>query len=155
MELLTLLFLITISFTASLAQEVRWLSFEEVQKKMSSDPKPVVVFIHTDWCKYCAMQESNTFTNSSVIQNLTSDFYAIRLNAEEKSEITFLNRKYSYPAAGSGYHQLAELLGKDNGEVIFPTTLILSKTFLIIDRTTGFVSSSELLKKMKAIQIDN
>ena len=148
MRLYALVFFIALSFASTRAQQITWLSFEEVQKKMRVDPKPVVIFIHTDWCRYCAMQESNTFTDPLVTKKLTLDYYAIRLNAEEKSDITFLNRKYRYRTAGTGYHELAELLGKENGQLTFPTTLILSESFTMIDRSIGFISSESFLKKI-------
>jgi thioredoxin-related protein len=150
MRLITFLFLTVTGCTASFAQQVKWTSFEKVQEGMRTDPKPLLVFIHTDWCKFCAMQENKTINDPPVVEKLNSNFYAIRLNAEEKSDITFLNRKYVYQSegAGSGYHQLAELLGKENGILTFPTILILSETFAVMDRTTGFVSSKDLLKKI-------
>ena len=32
---------------------LKTFTFEEVEKLHQQKPKPIVVFIHTDWCKFC------------------------------------------------------------------------------------------------------
>src|SRR3990170_2189347 len=122
-------------FSNSLAQQVDWIGFEKLNEKMRMQPRPVLVFIHTNWCKFCALQEEKTFTDSVISRKINSSFYAISLDAEQKSEIIFLNRRYRYKPSGSGtgYHQLAEVLGKQNGTLSFPTTVILSTSLQITD----------------------
>lgn len=137
---------IFVSFHA-LAQQIRWHSFDELTENMRKQPKPIIVFIHTDWCKFCAMQENNTFSRPQVVKEINQNFYAVSLNAEETKDIIFLNKKYRYKpsGSGSGYHELAEMLGTKSGKLSFPSTVILSKSWQVIRRETGFLNSEALL----------
>ena len=95
------------------AQEVNWRSFEDLPQLMRDEAKPVLVFLYTDWCKFCALQKNNTFTNSEITTLLNENYYCLKLNGEEKENISFLNRTYEYQATGvnTGQHELAQLLG--------------------------------------------
>lgn len=114
---------------------------------MREQPKPIIIFIHTDWCKFCAMQENNTFSRPEVVKEINQNFYAVRLNAEETNDIIFLNKKYRYKPSGtgSGHHELAEMLGIKNGKLSFPSIVILSESWQVIQRETGFLNAEELL----------
>lgn len=142
--------------SVSLAQQVNWITFEELVLKMRSDPKPVLIFIHTDWCMFCALQEHNTFGDPQVVKEINQHFYALRLNGEEKHDITFLNKTYRYRPTGasSGYHELAELLARQNGVVSFPTTIILSKNFQVLDIHSGLLKAEEIKLTINAIIAD-
>lgn len=146
-RILYITILLTLLSSSTTIAQVNWISFEHLADSIRKQPKPVLIFIHTDWCKYCAMQENNTFTNIALVTKLNTDFYALKLNAEEKKEIVFLNRIYRYQPSGNGtgYHQLAELLGTENGKLIFPTIVFLSNSLALISRIQGFVDSSALL----------
>lgn len=126
------------------AQSVQWTSFSDLPDSLRKESKPLLIFIHTDWCKYCALQDHNTFGNEMISQRINEDFYALRLNAESEASVTFLNRVYK--GASNGYHQLAEYLGKSGEQLIFPTTIVLSKQFFLEKRWNGFVSV-EMLKE--------
>jgi thioredoxin-related protein len=133
--------------SASLAQQVKWISFEELPAKMRAEARPILIFIHTDWCKYCALQENKTFTDSLIARVLNEKYYALKLNAEDKKSINFLGKEYRYKpnGASSGEHELAVLLGKDKGTLSFPTTVFLSDTWQIIGRKSGLMDAKNLL----------
>ncbi|MEZ7916270.1 MAG: DUF255 domain-containing protein, partial [Polaribacter sp.] len=63
-------------------------TFEEVEEIHQQIPKPILVFLYTDWCKICFGMKKTTFKNRKVIQLLNEKFYFIKLNAEEKQDIT-------------------------------------------------------------------
>jgi thioredoxin-related protein len=133
--------------SASLAQQVKWVSFEELPAKMRTQARPILIFIHTDWCKYCALQENKTFTDTAISKILNEKYYALKLNAEETKSTTFLGKKYRYKpnGANSGEHELAAMLGKEKGTLNFPTTVFLSDTWQIIGRKSGLMDAENLL----------
>ena len=57
-----------------------------------------------------------------------------------------MNRTYKYvtTANGTGYHQLAHLLSKQNGESTFPSTLFLNTNLNFIGKLNGFVDTKTL-----------
>jgi uncharacterized protein YyaL (SSP411 family) len=130
------------------AQTLNWTAFEHLNDSIRKAPKPILVFIQADWCKFCEMQDKNTFTNSEVVKKLSEDFYALKLNGESKSPIKFLNRIYTFKSSGSqtGTHQLAEFIGKKGGELVYPTTVLLTPELNVSARETGFMNADDLLK---------
>ena len=125
------------------------ISFEEVEKLHQQNPKPIVVFIYTDWCKICYAMKQTTFKNQKIIDLLNRNFYFISLNGEEKKDITFLGKTFVYKPSGNktGTHELAKELATLNGKIAYPTTTILNRTFLIDLQINGFINS----KKMERI----
>ena len=115
---------------------------------MRVQPRPVLIFIKTDWCRFCAMQLENTFTDKDVVNEIQRGFYAVSLDAEKKDDITFLKKHYRYKPTGpgSGYHELAEFLGKKEGTLSFPTTVILSESLHPVGQFPGFLNAADLLR---------
>ncbi|MFT5257053.1 MAG: thioredoxin-related protein [Arenicella sp.] len=122
-------------------------TFEEVEKLQQQKPKPILVFLYTDWCKICFGMKKTTFKNRKVIQLLNEKFYFIKLNAEEKQDITFLGKMFTYKPTGttSGMHELAAELGTIKKTIIYPTTIILNTVFEIDAQLTGLYNASKMI----------
>ena len=140
MKKLAILLLFGISLNNS-AQDINWVTFDNLPGLIQSEPKPVMIFIHTDWCKYCLMQEKITFKDSSIVNELNEDYYCIKLNAESNEPIYFLNRIYTKKGSN---HSLSWVLGAQNNELTFPTTVVLSPKFQITNRWIGYLSKEQL-----------
>lgn len=137
-----LIIIICIFFAlSSKAQDINWVTFDELPNLSQQDAKPIMVFIHTDWCRYCLMQEQKTFKDSIVVADLNENYYCVKLNAETDSTISFLNRDYS----ANGYnHTLSWVLGAQDNQLSFPTTVILSPQYKLTNRWVGFLSKDLL-----------
>ncbi|MBL56816.1 MAG: hypothetical protein CMP61_06495 [Flavobacteriales bacterium] len=135
-----LLFLFSFSVQA---QDVNWVTFEELPKLTYKEAKPILIFIHTDWCKFCLMQEENTFSDSVVVKELNEHYYCIKLDAESDKTISFLNREYS--KTGNS-HTLSWVLGAQNNELSYPTTVTLSPQFQITNRWVGYLSKEDIYR---------
>lgn len=130
----------------SQAQTLRWTSFEYLTDSLRKERRPVLVFIHTDWCTYCKMMEVRTFANPQVVTKLQESFYCVRLNAEESQPITFLQRTYKFKATGvkTGVHELAEVLGTENGKLRYPTTVFFDQYLQLQGRMVGAIDVKQL-----------
>ena len=119
-------------------------TFEQAEKLSIENPKPFVIFIHTNWCKICKMMKSTTFKNKQVIQNLNQNFYFISFNAEDKKEIKFNKNTFKFKPKGtnSGIHELAELLSNQT----YPTITILQPDYSIVTQIESFANSKTLLQ---------
>ena len=53
----------------SLAQ-LKIIEFSKIDSLQKKQPKICVVFIHTNWCKYCALMQNTTFKNDNIIKTL-------------------------------------------------------------------------------------
>ncbi|PKV52297.1 MULTISPECIES: thioredoxin family protein [unclassified Aquimarina] len=123
-------------------------SFESIENKMTIAPKPLVVFIHTDWCMYCKNMENTTFKNNDIIQQLNENFYFASLNGESRETIHFLNNSFRFQPNGNktGVHQLARELATVNNQIGYPTLAILNHKYEIIFQQQSFLSAKELIK---------
>ena len=133
--------------------QVNTYQFEQLDS-LQKIKKNVVVFIHTDWCKYCQAMKQTTFKADNVISKLNTDFYFVELNAEEKRTIYFNGHVFKYVATGTniGMHELAEQLGRINGETIYPTICVLNANNEIIYQHTQFIDSGGLLEILKYLK---
>lgn len=121
-------------------------SFSEVEKLHKRNPKPILVFLSTDWCKICHGMKKNTFSNDEIIKKLNADFYFIPFNAESKEDISFLGKTFKYLPNGTntGTHELALALGKINNKISYPTTVILNENFEIDLQIDSYLDSKKI-----------
>ena len=91
---LVLLFLQTSWLMAQ--DKINWYSFEEVVKLTEENPKMILIDVYTDWCGWCKKMDKDTFTEKVVVDYVNANFYAVKLNAEDKKKkFTFRGKEYS------------------------------------------------------------
>ncbi|MDY8134076.1 thioredoxin family protein [Aquimarina sp. 2201CG5-10] len=147
-----LFFIIFIAHQNATAQ-LKIDSFESIESNMIIAPKPLVVFIHTDWCMYCKNMENTTFKNNDVIEKLNKNFYFASLNGESHKTIKFLNNSFRFQPNGNktGVHQLARELATVNNKVAYPTLTILNTKYEIIFQQQSFLSAKDLIKVLNKL----
>ena len=125
---------------------------EQLDSLQKVQPKKVMVFIHTNWCRYCQQMQQTTFKNKAIIAAINEGYYFLDLDAESKRNIKFHNQVFKYKPTGNnvGTHQLAEHLGTVDGKVSYPTISLLNDQFEIIWQYNQFISAGDLLKILKA-----
>ncbi len=123
--------------------QINQYKFEQIDSLQKIEKKIVVVFIHTNWCKYCEAMKHTTFKNKELINMLNKNFYFINFDAEEKRSIAFNNNTFHYKPTGNqtGINELAEQLGDINGKVSFPGLCILDADNQIIYQHNEFLSA--------------
>lgn len=151
-----LLFIIIIGcFTiqAQKKQKLNIFTFDEVEKLQQQNPKPIFVFVYTNWCKICFGMKKTTFKNQEVIKILNNNFYFVQFDGEEKKSIRFLNRKFNYKPSGNktGIHELALELASVKGKISFPTSIILNPKNVIDLQIQGFINSKKMIFLLKNI----
>lgn len=121
-------------------------SFQDLEELRLNAPKHTVIFIHTNWCKYCLQMEHTTFADSSVVERLNQDFYFTKLDAEQRKPIQFLGHSFEFNPTGSntGQHALAAELGTVDGKLNFPTICILNTQNEIVFQHAGYMDQEEL-----------
>ena len=95
-----LFFILTIigfSFSSKqTGKKVNWISFEEAEKKMETKELPVIVDVYTDWCGWCKVMDSKTYSKGQVADYLNEKFYAMKFNAESRNDIKWRGKIYRY-----------------------------------------------------------
>lgn len=118
-------------------------SFEEAFTLQKKETRPIVVFFHTTWCKYCFAMKKNTFTDKEVIASLNNNYYFVSFNAESKQPITIDD--YTFENI-SGVHQITKALATKNNTISYPTTVILNPKKTIDEQIDSFLSAKHLKK---------
>jgi len=127
--------------------QIKTHSFEQLDSLQKVEKRTIVVFIHTDWCKYCQTMTNTTFKNDSIIKILNDQFYFIDLNAEEKQNITFNGHLFKYKPTGTttGINELAEQLGTVDNKISYPTLCFLNTNNEIILQYPQYIASKDLI----------
>ena len=76
MKKTALLILLFSIFNQGFAQ-LKMQTFEQTESLQNIQQRKIIVFIHTDWCKFCQAMKSKTFKNEEVIQQLNDTFYFV------------------------------------------------------------------------------
>ena len=129
------------------AQEV---TFSSLEKKMEEKAKPIVVFLHTNWCNYCALMMKKTFSDEKVQEALEDKTYFISFDAETKENVRFKNKDFVFKKKGlqSGVHELAEALAAQNA---YPALVVLNENYEIIYQHYAYVGPKEMLQLLNAL----
>lgn len=97
MKYVSLLFLaLMLNFSAFGQEQIKWLKFEEAIAANVQNPKMLLVDVYTNWCGWCKKMDTDTFTDPKVIAHINSNFYAVKINAEDTSRtFEFMGKEYT------------------------------------------------------------
>ena len=127
--------------------QINYYSFEHLDSLEKGNSKPIIIFIHTEWCKYCQKMQNTTFKNDSVITLLNNKFYFVDFDAEEKRSVKFNGHTFNYKPTGSntGIHELAEQLATVDQKISYPTLCFLNSKYEIIFQYNQYLNTHDLL----------
>jgi thioredoxin-related protein len=129
---------------------LQWLSFEEAAKLSEEKPKKIFIDVYTDWCGWCTKMEATTFRHPVIAKLLSENFYPVKLNAEQREDITFKEHTYKFVEQGSrGYHEIAAALLQ--GKMSYPTVVFLDESFRIIQPVSGYIDPKNFEPILKYI----
>ncbi len=121
-------------------------TFAGLEELLAAAPRPVVVFLHTDWCVYCQNMKRTSLRHPEVVERLNRDYYFISFDAESRSPVRFAGQRYGFRPKGLdlGVHTLAEALGGGDEGLIYPTLVVLNTELTVVFRRRGFLSGKAL-----------
>lgn len=122
-------------------EKINWISIQDMNVKMKTDPRPVIIDLYTNWCYWCKMMDKKTYSNSKVISYINSHFYAVKLNAETKDTIVWNNNKYEF---NSNYKVNDFALFVTQQQLVFPSTVIFPVTNETPAAIPGFMNPKEI-----------
>lgn len=130
------------------SQEIHWMSWEEADAANAKQPKKIFVDVYTSWCGWCKKMDATTFKEADVIKMINDNFYPVKLNAEQKEVIKWRGVEFNWiPGGRDGVHKLAyELL---DGQMSYPTYVILDQEFARILASPGYMDSAMLMKELR------
>ncbi len=136
------------------AVEVQWMSWEEAIQAMEKEPRKLFVDVYTDWCGWCKRMDATTFSDPEVVSYLNENYYAIKLDAEQKPDITYKGQTFKFVASGRrGYHELAAALLQ--GKMSYPSVVYLNEQEQLITVSPGYKQKEQMLKELRYIGGDH
>lgn len=119
---------------------------------MAIEQRPVAVFLHTEWCRFCKNMEQTTFQNKQVVELLNERYYFVSFDGEQKESVTFRSHRFQYQPSGrnTGTHELAIALGTINGSLAYPAFVILNPDYEIVFQHNAFLTAKELANILEA-----
>jgi thioredoxin-related protein len=82
--------------------------------------------------------DQKTFTDPKVIEYINQKYYAVKLDAEQKDDITIGTQKYIWQ---NGYNQAGVQLLQ--GKMSFPTMVYLDEKFNMIQPVPGYQDAKQ------------
>ncbi|RMD73721.1 MAG: DUF255 domain-containing protein [Bacteroidetes bacterium] len=127
---------------------IRWMSWEEAVAANEKVKKKFIVDVYTKWCGWCKRMDATTFKDPAVVDYINEHFYAVKLDAEQKEDITFQGTTFSWVEGGrNGVHTLAYSLL--DGRLSYPSIVYLTENYERITISPGFKQPADLMKELK------
>jgi len=143
------LFVLLVMSSISLsAQEIKWMTWEEAAAANTKHPKKIFVDVFTDWCGWCKKMDQTTFKDSAVVEIMNKDFYAVKLNAEQKETINWQGYEFKWvPNGRGGSNELAAIIL--DHRMSFPSFVMLDSEYKTIAISPGYKLGDALIKELK------
>lgn len=101
---------------------VVWMSPEQVEAASGENKKPIIVDVYTNWCYYCKVMDNTTWRNDSVTAYLGSNYYTVKINAENQDAYLWQGATYKYEPKYKVNMLAVKLL---EGNMVYPSLVII------------------------------
>ncbi len=158
MKKFILLLVVTLFVSANtIAQEIKWVTFEEALALQKKKPKKIMMDVYTSWCGPCKMLDKNTFQNPDVAKFVNDNYYAVKFNAEGNDVVKYKDVTYSNPgykaemaSRRNGVHDLTLKLGVN----AYPTIVFFDEKAELIFPVRGYQNPQQLELYLKMFKDD-
>lgn len=135
--------------------KIEWLTWEEAVQRMEKEPKKMFIDVYTEWCGWCKKMDKSTFLDPKVVKAMNAEFYAVKLDAEQKADIVYNNTtlRFRADAGRRGIHELAYSLL--DGKMSYPSFVYLDEKQHRITISPGYKTGDMMLKELVFIGEDH
>lgn len=137
----------------ALKNEIAWVPLEEAKQLARKYNKKILVFFYKENCPYCEKMKTQTLSNTSVINIINKNFFAVKIDSRTKDIIYYNNKAYSnQQPVKDGYswrHDFYAEVASDGSKITTPSIVLFNKNF---EKTTLFAGNKpkeHLLRLLK------
>lgn len=121
--------------------QVNWISWNDAIASQKIEARKIFVFVYRKDCPHSAKMDSITFKDTTVINMLNFEYFAVKFDAETKDTIHYQGLNLVSEKSGDFYfHQLAVSLL--NGDMSFPSFVILDEEEKRINLNKGYKNAT-------------
>lgn len=132
------------------SEQLQWMELEEALEAQSDQPKKIFIDLYTDWCGWCKVMDSKTFTDPALISYMNDTFYVVKMDAEQKEPIFFQGKEFVHvPGRRNGVHQLT--LALLDGKASYPAFVILDEQSHRMGYFKGYSKPEGFLDQVKKV----
>jgi thioredoxin-related protein len=131
--------------------KITLLTWEQAIVKNKKNPKMIFVDVYTDWCGWCKVMDSKTFSDSAVAVYMSKHFYCVKFNAKQQAELKFNNLTYKYKTDHKVHEFAIWLL---NSSMMYPSFAILNKKCERVTTIKGYYEVKPFLEKLETVVKD-
>lgn len=142
--------LVANTFAQNTSAGIKWITWEEAVALNKTQPRKIIVDVFTDWCGWCKKMDKGAFMDSKVAEYVNKNFYAVKLNAEQRADIIFNNETFKYipnDNGRGGVHSLAYALL--DGKMGYPTMVYLNEKYERIMISPGYKEVPDIMKELQ------
>ncbi len=136
-----LFFLSSAKVNPTLRDKLDWMDINQLPAQLETQSRPVIIDLYTNWCYWCKVMDKKTYSNSKVIEYITDNFYAAKLDAESKDIVYWKEKEYNY---NNNYKINEFALYATSGQLGFPATIIIPDTHSEPISIPGFLEPKEI-----------
>ncbi len=137
-------------------KKINWMTVEEAQEAIKTEPRKVIMDVYTKWCGPCKMMMKNTFTNENLIDFVNANYYAVKFDAESKEDVTFKDNTYSNPdyvegkKGRNGVHEFSRYLNI----TAYPSLVYFDEDLNLLTVDVGYKTADQVEVMMKFFNDD-
>lgn len=120
---------------------VKWYSVKDASGLCVKNKKPLLIYLKTDWCQSCKVEEEIVFRNPVISNLINENFYAVNFNAASQEDVFLFGQKFTGTGNGNP-HQLTKGILQQSFK--FPAFVFVNNKKQKINEVHGFLTAYQL-----------
>ncbi|MBU0994654.1 MAG: thioredoxin family protein [Proteobacteria bacterium] len=113
-------------------KSIKWYSYNEGMRLGKQEGKKIFITFHANWCGYCKKMDQITFSNKDVIDYISNNYIAVKVNSDQEKQLAA-----NYQVSGLPTHWFLDASGEN------------------ITKLPGYMTPEQFLPILKYIQTDS